>query len=291
MKIVVTGSTGMIGSALVSALRRDGHEVVGVSRRPARDTITWDLDAGTVDRAGFEGADAIVHLAGESIQGRWTKAKKQRLVASRVVSTRLIAEVIASLDAPPQVFVCGSAMGYYGNAGDTWVDEQAPQGSTFLADLVGQWEGAAGPARDAGVRLNFARTSLVLDSDDGALPRMRMITRLLLGGPLGPGTQYWSWITLDDQVRALRHLIDSEIEGPVNLATPNPVTQREFAKTLGRVFRRPALLPAPSFAIRLALGEMGQGLLLDSARLDVAKLVESGFEFGHAELEPALRSL
>lgn len=291
MKIVIAGSTGFIGSALAASLRRDGHEVLGLSRRPGPDVVQWDLEGGEVDTVALEGLDALVNLAGETIDGRWTSSKKERLVSSRLDSTALLADVVSRLDAPPAVYVGGSAMGFYGSRGDEVLTETSPSGSGFLARLVVDWEAAAAPIAEQGVRVSFARTSLVLGGDGGALPRLRRITKLGAGGPLGNGRQWMSWITLDDEVAALRFMIDHELEGPVNLASPNPVRQREFASVLGGVLRRPTVLPAPAFAIKLVLGEMGESLLLGSTRLAPAALESSGFDFGHRELEPALRSV
>jgi uncharacterized protein (TIGR01777 family) len=291
MRVVITGITGTIGGALAASLRADGHEVLGVSRRPGPESVVWDPAAGTLDHVALEGADAIVHLAGESIDGRWTAANKERLTASRVGTTSLLVDAIGRLDAPPAVLVNGSAMGFYGSRGEEELSESAERGSGFLAELTAAWEAAAAPVGGHGVRLALARTSLVLDPDEGALPRMARITRLFAGGPLGNGRQYWSWITLADEVRALRHLIDNEVEGPVNLATASPVQQRDFAKTLARVLHRPAVMPAPGFAIRAALGQMGQELLLDSIRLRPDVLLASGFSFQDPDLEPALTSM
>ena len=291
MKVVIAGSTGFIGSALADSLRADGHQVLGISRTAAPDTVVWDLEARVMDSAALEGVDAVVNLAGETFDGRWTARKKRRLVDSRLGSTQVLADAIASLDAKPGVYVAGSAMGFYGSRGDEVLTESAAPGSDFLARLVIDWEAASRPIADLGVRVPLARTSLVLGADGGAFPRLRRITKLFAGGPLGSGRQWMSWITLADQVRAVRHLIDHEVEGPVNLATPAPVQQREFARTLGRVLGRPAVLPAPAFAIKLALGEMGESLLLGSTRLEPAVLAANGFEFGHPELEEAMRSI
>ncbi len=250
----------------------------------------WDLDAFSLDPGALEGCDAVVHLAGESIQGRWTGAKKKRLMESRVRSTELLAQTVQNMDAPPAAFVCGSAVGYYGSRGADVLTESEPAGSTFLAEVTVAWEQAAAPIAAAGSRLTFARTSIVL-GDGGALPRKRLLTKLLAGGPLGSGRQYWSWITLEDELRAIEHLLTHDIEGPVNLGSPNPVPQRDFARALGRVLGRPTVMPAPAFAIRAALGEMGQALLLDSARMAPAVLESTGFEFTHPDLEAALSAV
>ena len=288
MRVAISGVSGLIGSALAEDLRDDGHEVLGISRRPGTDRIAWDVEAGSLDPLALEGVDAVVHLAGESIQGRWTTAKKQRILRSRVDSTELLASAMSRLDRPPGVVVSGSAMGYYGDRGDEVLDESAAQGVGFLADVTGAWEDAARPVADLGVRLCLARTSIVLASTGGALPRMRAITRAGVGGALGNGRQFWSWITLADEIAALRFMIESDIEGPVNLATNAPVRQREFAKELGSVLGRPAIVPAPAVAIRGVLGEMGRALLLDSTRLEPSALTRAGFSFGSPGLEGAL---
>jgi uncharacterized protein (TIGR01777 family) len=291
MRVAISGSTGLIGGALAASLRRDGHEVLGISRRGGPDAVEWDPRAGKIDRSALEGADAIVNLAGESIQGRWTSSKKERIMRSRVDSTSLLAGVLTELDRRPTVFVSGSAVGYYGDRGDEVLAEDAPPGTGFLAEVAGAWERAAQPISALGIRLACARTSIVLSPEGGALARMRLITKFFLGGPLGGGEQYWSWITLDDEVRALRLLLDADIEGPVNLAAPEPVRQRAFAKALAEVLHRPAVLPAPGFAIRAALGEMGDALLLDSQRVVPGVLTDAGFVFGAPDLATALQSL
>jgi len=291
VRVAITGVSGLIGSALADNLRADGHEVMGISRHQSAGGIVWDVEAGKLDPAELEGVDAVVHLAGESIQGRWTAAKKRRILQSRVDSTALLASTIASLDRPPRVVVSGSAMGYYGDRGEEVLTESAAAGSGFLADVTRAWENAAAPIVEHGVRLCLARTSIVLATEGGALPRMRTVTGAGLGGALGSGRQFWSWITLRDEVAALRFLINSDVEGPVNLATTDAVRQREFAKQLAAALGRPAVVPAPGFAIRAALGEMGRALLLDSTRLEPRVLVETGFSFESAELGAAFSLL
>jgi uncharacterized protein (TIGR01777 family) len=291
VRVAISGVSGLIGSALAEGLRSDGHEVLGISRRPGADRIVWDVEAGLLDPAALEGVDAVVHLAGESIQGRWTAAKKQRILRSRVDSTELLVSAVARLDRPPGVVVSGSAMGYYGDRGDELLDESAARGVGFLADVTAAWEDAALPIADLGVRLCLARTSIVLAAEGGAFPRIRALTRAGLGGPLASGRQFWSWITLADEIAALRFLIESDVEGPVNLATSDPVRQRDFAKELASALRRPAVVPAPAFAIRGALGEMGKALLLDSTRLEPRVLGEVGFSFGSPSLGAALDKL
>jgi uncharacterized protein (TIGR01777 family) len=291
MKVAISGVTGMIGSALASSLRADGHDVVGISRRPGDGDVVWDVAARTIDADGLEGLDAIVHLAGESIQGRWTSAKRSRIMRSRVDSTDLLVDTIEGLDARPRVLVSGSGVDYYGDRGDELLTEEAAPGSGFLAEVTQRWEAAATRADAFGVRVACARTSMVLSPGGGALQRLLTITRFGLGGPLGSGRQFWSWVTLDDEVRALRHLIDHDVEGPANLATPTPVRQREFADTLGAALHRPTILPAPGFAIKAALGQMGEELLLGSKRAVPSALERSGFDFQQPLLGPALESL
>jgi len=300
MRVAITGIRGLIGSALAASLRADGHEVLGVSRRPdapaghegpdtanAR-TIAWDVAAGAIDASALEGLDAIVHLAGESIGGRWTAARKAAIMSSRVDSTRLLARVIGELDAKPSVFVCGSAIGFYGDRGEEELTEWSLPGDGFLADVCMRWERAAVPIPDAGVRLVRIRTGLVVGPGAEAIERMAKITRLGAGGPLGSGRQWWSWISLEDEVRAVRHLIDSDASGAFNLTAPNPVRQRDFQRALSAALGRPSFMPAPRFAIRAALGEMGQALLLDSTRVMPDALTDDGFAFSHPDLPGAL---
>lgn len=295
MRVAITGVRGLIGRALAGSLRSDGHDVLGISRSGGTSdggdrvrVVAWDIAAGSIDAAALEGLDAVVHLAGESIGGRWTAARKAAILSSRVDSTKLLADTIAGLDAKPSVFVCGSAIGFYGSRGDEELHERSLPGDGFLAEVCKRWERAAVPIADAGVRLVRIRTGLVLGSGAEALRRMALITKLGAGGPLGNGRQWWSWISLDDQVRAIRHLIDSEAAGAFNLTAPNPARQRDFQRTLSTALRRPSFVPAPKFAIRAALGEMGQALLLDSARVLPNALTEDGFEFRHSDLAEAL---
>ncbi|WP_419864505.1 TIGR01777 family oxidoreductase [Candidatus Poriferisodalis sp.] len=300
MRVAITGIRGLIGGALAASLRADGHEVVGISRRPdpvgapaaaddtAERTLAWDVAAGTIDASALEGLDAIVHLAGESIGGRWSDRRKTAIMSSRVESTRLLAGVIRELDAKPSVFVCGSAIGFYGDRGDEELTERSLPGEGFLADVCMRWERAAVPIPDAGVRLVRIRTGLVVGPGAEAIERMARITRLGAGGPLGGGRQWWSWISLDDEVRAIRHLIDSDASGAFNLTAPNPVRQRDFQRALSAALRRPSFMSAPRLAIRAALGEMGQALLLDSTRVLPDALTDDGFSFGHPDLADAL---
>lgn len=297
MLVAVTGSTGLVGGALAPRLAAGGHRVVRLVRStttallPGERAVSWDPDAGAIDSTGLVGVDAVVHLAGESIaRGRWTEARKRRIRASRVGSTRLLAEALARLARPPRVLVAASATGYYGDRGDLVLREDSAPGSGFLAGVCREWEAAAEPAARRGIRVVHLRIGLVLSRDGGALAALLTPFRLGAGGPVGSGAQWWSWITLDDLLGAILHALATEpLAGPVNAVAPNPVTNREFAKTLGRVLRRPALLPLPAFAARLVLGEMAGALLLASARVVPARLQATGYAFREPALEGALR--
>jgi len=284
----------MIGSALATSLAASGHRVVRLVRGGARGAapeVSWDPAAGVVDAASLEGLDAVIHLAGENIGAkRWTAARKAAIRDSRSRGTRLLCETLARLDRPPKVLLCASAVGYYGDRGDETLDESAPRGVGFLAEVCGAWEAATEPAARRGIRVALLRFGVVLSASGGALPRMLVPFRLGLGGRVGSGRQWMSWVTLDDAVAAIRFaLLESALERAVNVVAPEPVTNRTFTRILGRVLGRPALLPAPGFALRLALGEMAGELLLASQRVRPARLLEAGFEFRHADLEGALR--
>lgn len=293
MRVAVTGASGLIGSALVEDLRRDGHEVLRLVRRPAgaADEITWDPKAGSVDLDRLAGVDAVVHLAGAGVgDRRWTAAYKREIRESRVLGTGTIARAVAALDPRPRVLVSASAIGFYGDTGDRAVDETAPKGRGFLADVVEDWERAADPAREAGIRVAHPRSGLVVARRGGAFGRIRLIFSTGLGGRLGTGRQWWSFITLDDEVRALRWLIDSELAGPVNLTAPEPATNAQVSKAIGRVLHRPAVLPVPAVAIRLVLGEFASEVL-GSARVLPARLTAEGFAFRHPDVDAAVSVL
>ncbi len=293
--VLVSGASGFVGQALLQALRRAGHEVARLVRRPAaaEDEVTWDPAAGQLEAGELARFQAVVHLAGESIsQGRWTAAKKARILRSRVDGTRLLAEAVATLEHGPRTLLVASAVGYYGSRGDEALSEESPPGQDFLAQVCQAWESAAEPARGAGIRTVHTRFGLILSPAGGALPRLLPLFALGLGGRLGSGRQYWSWIALDDVVGAIMHaLADGQLAGAVNTVAPNPVSNAEFSAMLARVLGRPAILPAPAAALRLALGEMADGLLLASQRALPTRLEGSGFRFQQTELEPTLRSL
>jgi uncharacterized protein len=292
-RIAVTGSTGLIGEALVASLRADGHTVQRVVRDPGkagRDDIVWDLRAGTIERAKLEGVDGVVHLAGEPIgASRWTPDIKRRIRDSRTAGTRLIATTLADLAAPPAVLVSGSAVGYYGDRGDEVLTESSAAGDDFLARVTRDWEAAADPAREAGIRVAHPRTGVVIAKDGPLIEKVELPFKLGVGGRIGNGRQYVPWISLTDEVRALRFLLDGDLDGPVNLAAPNPVTNRELTEALGTVMRRPTLLPIPPFAIKALYGEMGETLATVSQRVVPTRLLDAGFTFTHERLVDALR--
>ncbi|WP_327684652.1 TIGR01777 family oxidoreductase [Streptomyces sp. NBC_00467] len=291
MRIAVTGSTGLIGTALVRSLRSDGHEVVRLVRRPARsgDEVEWDPHRQYVDAAGLVGCEAVVHLAGAGVGARrWTDAYRKEIHDSRVLGTAAVAEALASLDTPPRVFVCGSAVGFYGDTGDRAVDEEAPPGDGFLPNLCVEWEEAAAPAAEAGVRIAFARTGLVVSRKGGAWGRLFPLFKAGLGGRLGDGRQYWSFISLHDEVAALRHIVDTEsLSGPVNLTSPHPVTNREVTAAMGRALHRPTVFTVPSAALKIALGDMA-GDVLGSQRVLPRRLLDSGFTFAFPGIDEAV---
>jgi uncharacterized protein (TIGR01777 family) len=293
VRVLVTGAGGLIGSALIPALAAAGHSVIRLVRaRPrAADEFRWDPESGLLDPAALADCQAVIHLAGASIAGgRWTRRRKAAIRESRVAGTRLLAGALARALPAPRVMICASAIGYYGDRGDETLDESGGPGEGFLAGVARDWEAAAEPATAAGIRVVQLRQGVVLSLLGGALPRLALPFRLGVGGPLGSGRQWMSWITLDDLVAVYGHtLARPDLAGPVNAVTPNPVTQAEVARTLGRVLGRPSWLPTPAWALRVALGEMGAELLLASQRVSPARLIATGFAFRHPGLEDALK--
>ncbi len=293
LRVAVSGAGGLIGSALVSRLAAEGHHVRPLVRRaPGAGEIGWDPEAGRLDPRDLQGIDAIVHLAGENIGSRWTKARKARILASRVKGTRLLSERAGQMANPPRVMISASAVGIYGNRGDEILTEESPLGDShdFLVSTGRQWEAGADAARTAGLRVVHPRFGLVLSDRGGALGRMLLPFRLGIGGRLGSGSQWMSWISIDDAVSALLFLMVNEAaHGPVNVTSPAPARNRDFTGTLGRVLSRPTVLPVPAHGLRLIFGEMADATLLASTRVVPQRLLELGFRFRHPELEPALR--
>lgn len=292
-KIAVAGASGLIGRTLTRALRAEGHTVVRLVRREPKeaDEARWDPAGQYVDTAALAGCRAVVNLAGAGVgDHRWTDAYKQEIRDSRVLGTAALADAVVSLDEPPEVFLCGSAIGYYGDTGNRAVDEEAGPGDGFLPEVCVEWEGAAAAAEEAGVRTVFARTGLVVARDGGAWGRLFPLFKAGLGGRMGDGRQFWSFIALHDEVAALRHLLDTPgLAGPVNLTAPEPVVNREVVAAMGRVLHRPTLFPVPATALRLALGEFS-GDVLGSQRVLPTRLLESGFTFAFPHIDEAIRA-
>jgi uncharacterized protein (TIGR01777 family) len=293
MKILVTGASGPIGATLLPLLASAGHRVTRLVRRPTSgaDEIKWDpAQALAPDRVS--GFDGVVHLAGETIVGRWTAGKKQRIRDSRVFGTTMLSRAIAAAASQPAVLVSASATGYYGDRGDQLLDEASPPGNSFLAGVCREWEASTTPAAEAGIRVVNLRFGIVLSAEGGALARMLPPFRMGLGGRIGSGNQYWSWVSIDDVAHAVLHaLVHPELAGAANVVAPAPVTNAEFTRALAGALHRPALLPMPAFAVRAAFGQMGDELLLASARVAPSKLQASGYNFRHADLGPALQAL
>lgn len=296
MDVAITGASGLIGSALVPALERDGHRVVRLVRSdPAGpDTLHWDPAAGRIDAAGLEGIGAVVHLAGAGIgDKKWTPERKREISESRTRGTTLLADALAGLDSKPNVLVSASGVDYYGAQGDEVLTEASPAGSGFLADVCIDWEAATAPAEQAGIRVVRLRTGPVLSADGGVLKRMLFPFKTGLGGRIGTGRQWMSWISIVDHVRAIGHVLDrDDVSGPVNSTAPSPVTNAEYTKTLGRVVRRPTAIPTPIRPLKMLYGmELVHSLLLTGQRVVPQRLLDTGYRFDHSELEPALRSL
>jgi uncharacterized protein (TIGR01777 family) len=288
MRVAVTGASGLIGTALLPALREAGHDVTRLVRRaPVEpDEVEWNPTARTIDAAALEGVDAIVHLAGENLGRRWTSERRRRIRESRVNGTRLVAETVARLE-PRPTLLAPSAVGFYGQRGDEELTESSAAGEGFLPDIVRAWEEAAEPARDAGARVVRFRQGMVLSSKAGALARMLLPYRLGVGGRVGSGRQWWSWVTIDDVVSAYLYALDRPLEGVYNLAA-RAVTNADFVRALGAVLHRPTVIPVPGLAIKLLWGEMGEEVLLGSQRVLSARLPEAGFAFAHPEIRAAL---
>ena len=294
MRVAITGSSGLIGTALAARLREIGHVPVPVVRRlPKAGEIGWDPTGGRLDRAALAGVDAVVNLAGAGIgDHRWTDEYKNEIRESRIAATSLLATTLASMDDGPRVLVSGSAVGYYGTSDETTFDETSPPGDDFLAGVCADWEAAARPAADAGVRVATIRTGVVLAAQGGALAKLARLFRLGLGGRFGHGRQWFSWITIDDHVGAVVHILDGSLDGPVNLTAPAPVRNAELTETLGRVLHRPTVLTVPRFGPATLLGgDRADALLYTGQRVVPGALEADGYRFAHPELETALRAV
>lgn len=293
MKILVSGSHGLVGTALTKSLETQGHDVFSLVRYLPRSQseIEWNPDRYSIAVARLEGFDAVVHLAGESIaEGRWTEEKKRRIRESRVKGTKLLSDALANLEHPPKSLICASAIGYYGDRGDELLTEESAPGNDFLANVCIEWEQATQQAVERGIRVVNARFGIILSKDGGALAKMLTPFQLGIGGRVGSGKQWMSWIALDDVVGAIEYALANEsLRGPVNYVAPNPVRNSEFTKALGKVLSRPTLFPIPEFGVRLAFGEMADALLLSSQRVEPQRLNKAGFQFQFTQLESALR--
>lgn len=296
MKVLVTGSSGLIGSALLTELKRRGNSVHVLVRNESQrgpNTIFWNPASAILEATDLEGFEAVVHLAGESLAaGRWTQSRLNSIRNSRIASTQLLCRTLAKLSHPPRVLASASAIGFYGSRADEVLTEESATGSGFLAELGVEWEETAKSAADSGIRVALLRFGLVLSSDGGALEKMLTPFRFCLGGSLGTGRQFWSWIEIDDAIRAICHTLEmADLSGPVNIVSPQPVSNREFTKTLGHVLSRPAICTVPSAALRLVMGRMADEAILSSARVKPERLIESGFQFRHPDLTGALEHL
>jgi len=295
MRILISGSHGLVGNALSSELTKDGHQIVSLVRHKSGSLseIEWHPNQGSIESEHVSGFDAVIHLAGESIaSGRWTDEKKQKIRDSRVKGTTLLSEALARSSKPPETFISASAIGYYGNRGDELLNERSTAGDDFLAEVCTAWETATVEAEASGIRTVHARFGIILDQNGGALSKMLTPFRMGVGGKIGDGKQWMSWIALADVIRGLKFVIENNsITGPVNFVAPNPVTNGEFTKTLGDVLGRPTLFPMPSFVARLAFGEMADALLLSSAKVEPKRLQDGGYRFEFEKLQPAFESI
>lgn len=296
MNILISGSTGLIGSALVSALKEKGHAITALVRTETKNGasgISWDPMEGEVDAGRLEGFDAVIHLAGENVaKGRWTESKKKKIRDSRIKSTQYLSAMLAGLSRPPKVFICASAIGYYGDRGDEDLFENSPPGKSFLAEVCSSWEKTTQMASDQGIRVVHLRIGVVLTPKGGALKRMLFPFQMGAGGKIGNGRQFMSWISIDDVVGVIQYVIENEsLEGAVNCVTPQPVRNMEFTKTLGKVLFRPTLLPLPAWVAQAVFGQLARELLLASTKVNPKKLQDAGYAFQQPELEGALKYL
>ena len=296
MRVLLSGSSGLVGSALLAWLGEQGAEVARIVRSNlggGSDTIFWQPELGILDPAQLEGFELVIHLAGENLaSGRWTTARKRRIRDSRVVGTRLLSERLASLSRPPKAFFCASAIGFYGNRGDELLNEASQPGAGFLAEVTQEWESATQAAASKGIRVALLRFGIILSRNGGALAKMLLPFQLGFGGQVGRGDQYWSWIAIDDVIGAIEHILEKEsLHGPINLVSPQPLTNLDFTRALGEALHRPTFFAMPAFVARLALGEMAEETLLASTWVEPARLLASGYRFRYQSLEATLAHL
>jgi uncharacterized protein (TIGR01777 family) len=290
MKLVMSGASGLLGSALVPALEQDGHEIVRLVRRPATtpNEVEWDPARGVLDAAALAEVSGAINLSGANLDRRWTAASKREIVDSRVDTTNLLARALATLDPTPSVLLVAGGTGIYGNRADEILTEESSHGTGFLAEVGEAWEAAADPAREAGIRTVNFRQGIILTRTGGALKRMLTPFKLGLGGPVGSGRQWWSWVSLDDAVAGYRFALQSDLAGPVNLTSPNPATSKRFTKALGQALGRPTIIPLPGVAVKTLFGERGEAVLLEGQRVLPARLLDVGFSFAYADLDQAM---
>ena len=294
MRIAITGSSGLVGTALIKAIEARGDTAVRVVRGHAgSDDVSWNINEGTIEADKLAGVDAVVHLAGAGIvDEKWSPERKKLVLESRTKGTALMATTLAALGDKPRVFVSGSAIGFYGDRGNEVLTEQSPRGNGFLSDVVVAWEAEAQPAIDAGIRTAFIRTGVVLSANGGALKEQLPFFKVGIGGKIGDGKQYWSWVSITDEVNAILHIIDSDLSGPVNLTSPNPSTNADFTKALGKALGRPTFMPTPKPAVQFRLGkEAAEEMLYFSARIQPEALLQSGFAFSHPTIEEAFNAI
>ena len=293
MIVAITGATGTIGSAVGTHLREMGHEVICISRNRDHADVFWNPSEGLIESQGLDGIDAIIHLAGESIGNRrWSKRQKTEIYSSRIKGTELLSKTLSELDSPPAIFLSGSATGFYGDCGSNQIDEQSPKGSGFLADVAADWETATTSAEEAGIKVTHLRTGIVLDPQSGMLKKILPIFKLGLGGKLGDGSQYWSWITLEDEARLIGWLLSADIQGPVNLTAPEPVSNAQFTKALGSALGKPTAVAVPKFGPMLLAGrELAQELIFTSTRALPSVPIDGGFQFKHPSIDIALNEI
>ena len=293
MIVAITGATGTIGSAVGTHLREMGHEVICISRNRDHADVFWNPSEGLIESQGLDGIDAIIHLAGESIGNRrWSKRQKTEIYSSRIKGTELLSKTLSELDSPPAIFLSGSATGFYGDCGSSQIDEKSPKGNGFLAEVAADWETATTLAEEAGIKVTHLRTGIVLDPESGMLKKILPLFKLGLGGKLGNGNQYWSWISLEDEVRLIGWLLSADIQGPVNLTAPEPVSNAQFTKALGSALGKPTAIAVPKFGPMLLAGrELAQELIFTSTRALPSVSINAGFQFKHPSIDIALNGI